>query len=94
MKNHLSIELSIFSGGRSWLGGRGGSWSGETRLGEWATVRLVLILHVSPRDLQIPKNKRGCGKVTYVEIPPGWVLPVMSFSHASAHSRTTSMAYL
>lgn len=42
MKNHLSMELSIFSGGRSWLGGRGGSWSGETRLGEWATVRLVL----------------------------------------------------
>jgi hypothetical protein len=42
MKNHLSMELSIFAGGRSSFGGRGGSWSGETRLGEWPTVRLVL----------------------------------------------------
>jgi hypothetical protein len=42
MKNHLSIDESIFSGGRFSLGGRGGSWSGETRLGEWDTVRLVL----------------------------------------------------
>lgn len=47
MKNHLSIELSIFSGRRSSLGGRGGSWSGETRLGEWPTVRLVLVRLVS-----------------------------------------------
>lgn len=44
MKNHLSIELSIFSAGRFSLGGRGGSWSGETRLGEWPTVRLVLLI--------------------------------------------------
>jgi hypothetical protein len=42
MKNHLSIELSILSGGRFWLGGRGGSWLGSIRLGEWPTVRLVL----------------------------------------------------
>lgn len=42
MKNHLSIEASIFSGGSSWLAGMGGSWSGETRLGDWLTVRLVL----------------------------------------------------
>ena len=31
---------------------------------------------------------------TYVETSPGWVLPVISFSHASAHSRTMSAAYL
>ena len=31
---------------------------------------------------------------TYVETPPGWVLPVIRRSQASAHSRTTSMAYL
>jgi hypothetical protein len=42
MKNHLSIEASIFSAGSSWLAGIGGSWSGETRAGEWLTVRLVL----------------------------------------------------
>ena len=30
----------------------------------------------------------------YMETPPGCVLPVMSFSHASAHSRTMSVAYL
>lgn len=42
MKNHLSIELSIFSAGRFSLAGIGGSWLGSTRLGEWATVTLVL----------------------------------------------------
>lgn len=42
MKNHLSMELSIFSAGTSSLGGRGGSWSGETREGECWTVTLVL----------------------------------------------------
>jgi hypothetical protein len=42
MKNHLSIEASIFSAGRSWFGGSGGSCSGATRLGEWETVTLVL----------------------------------------------------
>lgn len=42
MKNHLSIELSIFAGWTSWFSGRGGSWLGSTRLGEWPTVRLVL----------------------------------------------------
>lgn len=42
MKNHLSIELSIGSGARFSLGGRGGRSLGVTRLGEWATVRLVL----------------------------------------------------
>lgn len=31
---------------------------------------------------------------TYTETSPGWVLPVMSFSQASAHSRTMSVAYL
>ena len=31
---------------------------------------------------------------SYVEISPGVVFPVMSFSQASAHSRTTSEAYL
>ena len=29
----------------------------------------------------------------YSEIPPGWVLPVINFSQASAHSRMTSVAY-
>lgn len=43
MKNHLSIELSIFSAGRFSLGGIGGSWSGLMRLGDWATARLVLL---------------------------------------------------
>lgn len=42
MKNHLSIEESIFSAGSSWLAGIGGSWSAATRAGEWLTVRLVL----------------------------------------------------
>lgn len=42
MKNHLSMELSIFSAGSSSLGGRGGSWSGETREGDCWTVTLVL----------------------------------------------------
>ena len=31
-------------------------------------------------------------KFTYVETPPGGVLPVIRRSQASAHSRTTSMA--
>ncbi len=33
-------------------------------------------------------------EIAYVETSPGLVLPVMSFSQASAHSRTTSVAYL
>jgi hypothetical protein len=44
MKNHLSMELSMGAAGSSWFWGRGGSWSGETRLVEWLTVRLVLSL--------------------------------------------------
>ena len=38
---------------------------------------------------------RGTQKViaAYSEIPPGWVLPVINFSQASAHSRMTSVAY-
>lgn len=42
MKNHLSIEASIFSGGRSWLAGSWGSSLGPTRLGDCETVVLVL----------------------------------------------------
>lgn len=34
IKNHLSIEASIFPGATSSLGGSGGSCSGLTRLGE------------------------------------------------------------
>jgi len=34
------------------------------------------------------------GYCTYVEISPGLVLPVISLSQASAHSRTMSVAYL
>lgn len=44
MKNHLSMEESIFSGGSSWWGGSWGSWSEPTRLGEWATEVLVLTI--------------------------------------------------
>lgn len=44
MKNHLSIELSIFSAGRFSLGGMGGSWLASMRLGECDTVRLALKL--------------------------------------------------
>ncbi len=32
-------------------------------------------------------------KAAYSEMPPGWVLPVINFSQASAHSRMTSVAY-
>jgi hypothetical protein len=32
--------------------------------------------------------------ISYSEIPPRWALPVISLSHASAHSRTISVAYL
>lgn len=42
MKNHLSIELSIFSAGRFSLGGMGGSWLASMRLGECDTARLAL----------------------------------------------------
>ena len=42
MKNHLSMELSIFSGASSWWGGSWGSWSGLTRLGDSLTAVLVL----------------------------------------------------
>lgn len=42
MKNHLSMEGSIFSAGSSWLAGIGGSWLGSTRLEEWPTDTLVL----------------------------------------------------
>ena len=31
---------------------------------------------------------------TNKEIPPGWTLPMIKRSHASAHSRMTSVAYL
>ena len=47
MKNHLSIEASIFSAGRSWLGGRGGSCEGSTRLGDCWTATLVLMMMIS-----------------------------------------------
>jgi hypothetical protein len=89
MKNHLSIEASIFSGGRSALGGRGGSCAGETRLGECSTVKLVLRPGVSGTGDIIMQ-----GGLTHVETLPGCVLPVIRRSQASAHSRTTSMAYL
>jgi hypothetical protein len=55
MKNHLSIEASMGAGGSSWFWGRGGSWSGVTRLLEWLTVRLVLCAFVSYCSLR----KRG-----------------------------------
>ena len=49
MKNHLSMEASILSGGRFSLGGSGGSCSGATRLGECETVRFVLV-----KELAVP----------------------------------------
>jgi hypothetical protein len=45
MKNHLSIEASIFSGSKFSSLGMCGSWSGETRLGDCETVRLALWCH-------------------------------------------------
>jgi hypothetical protein len=89
MKNHLSMEASIFSGCifSSW--GMCGSWSGETRLGDWETVRLVLCLCQGRSSL-----KQAAPHRTYVAMPPAGVFPVMSFSQASAHSRITSIAYL
>lgn len=86
MKNHLSMELSIFSGGRSSLGGSGGSLDRSCRLGEWATVMLAL------ETSQTMATRGAEQAVTYMETPLGWVLPVMRRSQASAHSRTTSMA--
>ena len=47
MKNHLSMELSIFSAGSSWLAGRGGSCEGSTRSADCWTVTLVLWVAVS-----------------------------------------------
>ena len=38
--------------------------------------------------------RRTHWRTPYREIFPGEVFPVMSFSHASAHSRTMSVAYL
>lgn len=42
MKNHLSMDASIFSAGSSWCWGRGGSCSGAVRAGECWTVTLAL----------------------------------------------------
>ena len=58
-------------------------------------MRLVLDNGVSKSSLRCHRlgGLRGTGGA-YVEMSPGWVLPVMSFSQASAHSWTTSMAYL
>jgi hypothetical protein len=91
MKNHLSIELSMGAGGRFSWAGRGGSCSGETRLAECPTVRLVLFCCVS---VSVLAGVLAARLFTYVAMLPGAVLPVMSFSQASLHSRTTSMAYL
>ncbi len=89
MKNHLSMEGSMGAAASSSFCLRGGSCSGETRVGEWLTVRLVLrVLSVEDALLW----ERGTESKTYVAMPPGAVLPVMSFSQASAHSWMTSMA--
>ena len=87
MKNHLSILGSIGAGARFSFWGTGCSCSGLTRLADCFTVRFVLV------DLLAGYVKIEYHN-TYVEIPPGCVFPVMSLSQASAHSRTTSMAYL
>src|SRR6266536_2913527 len=88
MKNHLSMLGSIGAGAMVSLWGMGGSWSGLTRLGDCLTVRLVLWNN----QFEVCENARL--EITYVEMSPGWDLPVMSFSQASAHSRTMSVAYL
>lgn len=91
IKNHLSIELSMGAGGRSWSGGRGGRSLGRTWLGEWVTVRFVLQTLVSDQATKTGMDREAA---TNVEMPFGGTLPVIRRSHASAHSRMTSMAYL
>ncbi len=79
MKNHLSMELSMGAGGSSWFWGRGGSWSGETRLAEWATVRLALCNvsgHVPPKSETEQENLRSDaagGGLASNELLPGLV---------------------
>jgi len=84
MKNHLSMLGSIGAG--EWFSPDGMlSWLGSVRSGECETVTLTL------RDI----SRLQCNKsiATDVETSPRGVLPVMSRSQASAHSRTMSMAY-
>lgn len=62
------------AGGSSWFWGRGGSWSGETRLAEWLTVRLVLCA-VSDyprtrRQINVRGNAAG-GRLARDELLPG-----------------------
>ncbi len=59
MKNHLSIEASILAGTRFSLAGRGGSCSGLTRLGEWPTVRLVLLRRLALGGCSVDCSGRG-----------------------------------
>lgn len=86
MKNHLSMLGSIGAGALLSPDGML-SWLGSTRSGELLTV--VLVLYVVSSEFQT----RNSTDIAYREISPLLVLPVMSLSHASAHSRTTSMAY-
>ena len=88
IKNHLSYIPSIGAGRRS-------SFlftlivPGSTRSEECGTVTLVLEwILVSFGYVNNPRYD------THREISPRDVFPVISFSHASAHSRTMSVAYL
>ena len=45
-------------------------------------------------NISVSRRARTKGIISYKEIPPGLVLPVISLSQASAHSRTISVAYL
>ena len=62
----------------------------STRLALCETVTLVLWnFAISNSFQELVRTDAN----TYRLMSPGWVLPVMSLSQASAHSRTTSMAY-
>ena len=86
MKNHLSYMPSIGAGGRSCPLGMFRSPS-CSRCGECGTV--ILALEWPLVDIAVWLGDRA-----HSEILPGGVLPVTSFSQESAHSRTTSVAYL
>ena len=59
------------------------------------TVWRVRDSAIGPTAMLASLYIRGTQKfiAAYSEIPPGWVLPVINFSQASAHSRMTSVAY-
>jgi hypothetical protein len=76
MKNHLSMLGSIDAGATFSFGGIGGSWSGETRLGDCLTVRLVL-QHILAKFLEeVGSNIRR--NITRVGLASDELLPSLS----------------